>query len=167
MRVKLTPNQTLCVGCFQVIEKAFSVTGSIYKGVGFREEEYAETEMIMTSEGLIEAEIIKTRKIPIPNKIKGFICSSCASDYRTREVRKRNGEVTYEPLVQLDTQYVWERNKIGKMVRKPSHSVSLNPGWSREDRTGNPTLQVDRWGFVEEPEVDPQCFNKYGRGRRP
>jgi hypothetical protein len=148
LKVILKPDECLCVGCFQKVTKASCYTGKVHLGTSFYQQEYQEIELVFTDKGLSEEVVNKTRNIPIPTVRRGFICTSCAANYKTREVKHRDGSVSWEPVVQID--------------RSPTEHTTLNPGWSREDQMGDPgPVHTDRMGFVVPEELDHVAFNGY------
>jgi hypothetical protein len=60
------------------------------------------------------------------------------------------------------------RNKLGKVVAKPSYAVSINPGWSQVDALNidteyNPNSEL--WAPPIKEDVHIGSYNKFVRGR--
>lgn len=161
LRINLQTNEALCVGCFQPKPIQWMQEGKIYVGLQFINKE-TEVELEFDGTDFIEVER-KTKTIPVGQWRKGLICSDCASDYSTREIKHRDGSSSWEPVVQLKARKVLERNKLGKVVERSTYSTTKNPGWSIEDRSSQIDPPVDFMGFVDDIPVDGKCYNKFGR----
>jgi hypothetical protein len=145
--VKLPPNEVLCVGCFSPVQRMFASWGKINKGVQFAKRITEElTFDPVTGKTEIE-EIEKT--FPVSNWHRGWICSSCSSDYRTVTHTRKDGSKWYEPVVQLE--------------RSPTQSETLNPGESREMTPPHD----DGFGFEDvltTEEIHRPAFTYFSRG---
>lgn len=150
--LKLGPNEVLCVGCYQPKQRMDCGLGKIYKGLHFAE--------VKTEELVFDPLTGKTsveevdKKVPIGNWHKGWICSSCGSDYRTVTHKRKDGSQWYEPVVQLQ--------------RSHTQSTTLNPGESR--MSSSPPPHDDGFGFVKdlipEEELDRPSYTYFSRGGR-
>ncbi len=161
LRINLQTNEALCVSCFEPKPIQWMQEGKIYVGLQFVTKE-TEVELEFDGKEFIEVDRI-SKTIPVNQWRKGLICSDCALNYSTREIKHRDGSTSWEPVVQLKAKKVLERNKIGKIVERATHSTTKNPGWSRDDRSSQTTQPIDRLGFLIEEEVDPVCYTKFGR----
>jgi hypothetical protein len=166
----LHSNKVLCIGCHQEFDRILCQTGRIYQGIVVRSIPQFDTELTYDdNDNLIEETVVATEiKRPMGSWSKGYICSTCAADYRTVEHTRQDGSKWYEPRVQVDITKVWTENKMGKRVLKPSHSVSINPGWSVVDELGidaeyNPTSEL--WQAPVAAEIHYPSYNKFARGR--
>lgn len=147
--VTLTSDKALCISCHQEVDRVFTSTGRIFVGTAFIDKPKVETELAYGEDGELvsETDIVTPQKRPIEKWLRGTICNKCSSsDYRTITKYRKvwtmvKGKPTqvyeeyYVPRIQLDPVKVMERNRLGKMVTKPSYSASINPGWSRSDQT--------------------------------
>jgi hypothetical protein len=147
MQMEIPPGESLCVGCMKPHKVAFMRQGSVYVGLRFMEKE---TEVVLEFDGKDFVEIERvSKKIPIGERRRGLICEACASNHSTREVKHRDGSITYEPVV--------------KISQTATEHTTLNPGWSREDALSSPEDKVDHLGFVVEDEVDRPSYSKMQR----
>lgn len=139
-QLDLSPNECLCVGCFQVKEKGSCYTGKLNKGVSFAEkvtEELTFNPLI----GKVEVETV-TKKFPIGKWARGFICRACASDYRTVKHVRRNGEVWFEPVVILDPSSTLTQTINGGDSFIPSSSMDHDDGFGFSQELSKPEIDV-------------------------
>jgi hypothetical protein len=137
-QLNLHPNMVLCAGCMQETSKAFSRTGKVFVGVGFKEIGPVEEMEFDAESGQVTLHVREVKKIPIDQWRTGFICPDCASDYQT--VTRRDG--SWFPRVKLD--------------KTPTEHDTINPGWSREDRS--PAQQTPNFPYNNEVWINANTY---------
>jgi hypothetical protein len=167
---QLHADTVICCCHYKQVPRFGCRTGKVWLGTQFIEVPHFETELTYSEDGKLveEVEIASIKKRPIGRWAKGWICPEGQLDYRTITHTRKNGEEWWEPRVQLDDIKVWTTNKQGKRVLKPSHSVSLNPGWTGATDTDDSNLVDPPGDLVEiatKDDIDGKCYQKFARGR--
>ncbi len=89
--IKLTqPRQAVCIGCGESVKPGLIYTGSVIDGIGFNTVKHLE---LQSDASQVEV----NRNVSYMRRRKGFLCDSCAADYRTVQYHGQS-----HPVVMVD-----------------------------------------------------------------
>jgi hypothetical protein len=104
-----------CVGCGRM--DSFAYKGSIITGTHFAAKQVTEREPFVVGifvdppqadEVVVTGGELKhtTKRVPFQARKRGLICRQCAANYRTIEIKHKDGSVTHEPVVKVESEII-------------------------------------------------------------